>query len=351
MIQSVHLKDFEAHIDSKLELCKGINTIVGASDQGKSSVLRGINLVLRNKPNGNNFVNHDALNASVELVTDTHIATRIKGKQNKYILDGTELTAFGQDVPEDIKQAMEFKDLNIQYQMDSAFLLSSSSGEVAKVFNKVVDLEKLDVILSNAEKKKRKHKNDYAGLRETVSTITNSISKYDWITNAGKETTRLSNLDSSIQESKGKTKLLEDLIETLFVHDTYLKKADDVLQYTDKFALVQQRYTSLKENTIKVETLNMLLLKVNNFTSKVDTYTDILKSSKDVVKLEKLVNSIKSNKWIYDGVFDLLGDFESYTDNIADIIDTLLQKEKEYQELMPSTCPFCGSNMKEDKCK
>ena len=52
MIKSVELKNFQSHNQSRLEFCDGVNIIVGASDSGKSAILRGLFWVLYNNPNG-----------------------------------------------------------------------------------------------------------------------------------------------------------------------------------------------------------------------------------------------------------------------------------------------------------
>ena len=46
MLQKVILENFQAHEMSVIEFTEGINVICGASDQGKSSVIRAIRWAL-----------------------------------------------------------------------------------------------------------------------------------------------------------------------------------------------------------------------------------------------------------------------------------------------------------------
>ena len=40
-IKRLHLRNFQSHPDTEVELSPGINAFVGASDQGKTATIRG----------------------------------------------------------------------------------------------------------------------------------------------------------------------------------------------------------------------------------------------------------------------------------------------------------------------
>ena len=52
MIQSIRLQNFQSHKDSYLRFSNGINIISGQSNNGKTSLLRGLNWVITNRPQG-----------------------------------------------------------------------------------------------------------------------------------------------------------------------------------------------------------------------------------------------------------------------------------------------------------
>lgn len=49
MIKKIQLKNFESHEDSSVEFTDGLNLLIGQSNQGKSSIIRGLALVVANQ--------------------------------------------------------------------------------------------------------------------------------------------------------------------------------------------------------------------------------------------------------------------------------------------------------------
>jgi len=142
MFTELHLKDFQGHADSLIEFDKGVNAFIGETDQGKSSVIRGIRLVVENKPVGNSFIRNGAQETVVCLTTDDAKVIRQKSKtSHKYILNGVELKAFGQGVPDEVTSVMRIDpDINIQRQSSPYFLLHSSEAERGKLLDKFCNI-------------------------------------------------------------------------------------------------------------------------------------------------------------------------------------------------------------------
>ena len=57
MIKNLLLKNFQSHIDSKIEFDSGFNVICGSSDSGKSALLRALMWVIANRPSGDSIKN------------------------------------------------------------------------------------------------------------------------------------------------------------------------------------------------------------------------------------------------------------------------------------------------------
>jgi DNA repair ATPase RecN len=142
MFTELHLKDFQGHADSLIEFDKGVNAFIGETDQGKSSVIRGIRLVVENKPAGNSFIRNGTPETIVSLTTDDAKVVRQKSKtSHKYILNGVELKAFGQGVPDEVTAVMRIDpDINIQRQSSPYFLLHSSEAERGKLLDKFCNI-------------------------------------------------------------------------------------------------------------------------------------------------------------------------------------------------------------------
>ena len=155
MIKQITLQNFQSHKNTHIVFSDKVNCFTGATDSGKSAIIRAIKWVLTNRPSGNSFVNHDAFAEGkqiapcrVVLETDKHIVERYRSAtKNSYTVDGVELKAIGTDVPIEVVQALNMNDINVQFQMDKPFLLTESAGEVARILNRIVKLDDIDTTL------------------------------------------------------------------------------------------------------------------------------------------------------------------------------------------------------------
>ena len=168
MIKSITLKNIQAHKNSKLEFDKGINAIIGSSNNGKSSIIRALNWNRYNRPLGiDNLASHwivddkgnlkEEMSVTIENDFGTVVRKRTKN-ENQYIVNDKELNVVKSDVPVEVEQTLNLSETNIQNQQDSPFLLSETSGKVAEYFNRIVRLDIIDKVLSNTESKRRKTK-------------------------------------------------------------------------------------------------------------------------------------------------------------------------------------------------
>ena len=190
MIDLLRIKNFQSHQATELELCPGVNVIVGPSDNGKSSVLRALHWVVQNKPDGVGFVSHWNLTPKgyvkdetrVTVVSGDHAVTRIRHKDtNAYIVDGKTLEAFGKDVPEEVPAALHIDDVNIQRQLDPHFLLSDSAGEVARIFNRTIRLDDIDKLLSLVESKKRSTRGVLEQTEREIERDRGEVESLSWV--------------------------------------------------------------------------------------------------------------------------------------------------------------------------
>jgi len=165
LIQSVKLTHFQSHENTLINLHPGVNSIIGSSNSGKTSVLRGLLWVIYNRPSGQAFISHwnqtkkgvpiESTEVAVTLENDTIIRGRDKDFNGYRINDKKPLEAIRMDVPEIVSSLFNLGEVNIQKQMDAPFLLSESAGEVARFFNREIRLDLIDRILSAAERVRR----------------------------------------------------------------------------------------------------------------------------------------------------------------------------------------------------
>ena len=80
MIKEIDIVNFQSHKSTHLDLVPGVNVIVGASDSGKSAIIRALRWLIWNRPVGDAFISHWADGGFVNIVTDQmDVIQRAKG--------------------------------------------------------------------------------------------------------------------------------------------------------------------------------------------------------------------------------------------------------------------------------
>ena len=150
------VKNFQGHAKLRIDFDRGITSIVGQTDAGKSAALRALRWVCTNTPAGGGFIRHHTTGVTVRLdltadgVEHTIIRKRsADGTVNTYSLDGEEFRSFNRDVPEPIRLLLNTGPVCWQLQHDAPFWFGESASEVSRQLNAIVDLGIIDRTLTN----------------------------------------------------------------------------------------------------------------------------------------------------------------------------------------------------------
>lgn len=341
MIRKIEIKNIQSHKNSELELCNGINVIVGSSNNGKSAILRALNWAIKNRPLGTDILlSHWAINEKgnqndemyVKVTDDVgNTLTRRRTKEdNQYIVNGKELNVVKTDVPDEVNKFFRLSDTNIQYQQDSPFLLSSSSGEVAKYFNKTVKLDVIDKVLADVESVKRKIKSEKDIIESDVSALEEKLKEYDWLKG-------IDVLISKYKRVQDRSSTLSELCNSIENNIITLKKQKIYDLSTQKEIISQIEYAEkeLKENKeSSYFTFNDL--------SKIRA-SKIYDFSNQKAIIDKITDIIKGSRLKYDAE-NLKEDLEEIINCNKDIQDCYSDIEELWQE-MPDICPVCGKQL------
>ena len=248
MISKIRLENFQSHASTELELSPGINAIVGASDKGKSAIMRACEWVRLNRPVGDDFLSDWARNEKgkqtepcrVSIEIDGHSVVRVRTpKQNGYIVDGQVTEAIGTDVPPIASTALNLSDLNVQKQLDSPFLLSQSGGDVARFFNSLVHLEDIDKCMSAADSIRRKLNQSIALHVASIDENQKHLDSLQWVASARKQLDALREIHTTglgLQATKTALCALLDTRKSISIRITTGEVACDILRrYLPKF--------------------------------------------------------------------------------------------------------------------
>lgn len=313
MIKSIKIVNYQSHKESVLSLSKGINVIIGSSDDGKSAILRSLNWIKDNRPSGMSTVSYwdrgkdnkpqTEQSCEIDVAYDgidlsSTIIERLREKDfNGYKLNGEAFEAVGTDVPEQISSILNMTEVNLQKQFDSPFLISESAAEIARSFNKVIHLDIIDKVLSNTESMRRKISQDIIKTANTITELGMESQKYNWIESAKEKVVLLRR-----REERASKKL--DNIEGL---EKLVQKANEILSTLNKTANIDY------EGIIK-------RIKITRNHAEQAAY-----------KIE-IVNSIQL----------LYQKAKLYTQKMSSLNNEI----NVLQKSMPQTCPLCGGELK-----
>ena len=348
MFEKLIIKDFQSHKHTEIQFSPGVNTIIGTSDHGKSSVFRALNLICKNKPEGSHFVSHwlenekGKLKGNTEctLHVDGNVIERIKGKTNEYILNGESLKAFQRDVPEDIVNILNLDEANIQHQSDNFFLLNLPSTKVAEELNKIVNLEIIDESVNVVNQKLRESKNQYKTKQELIKSYKTKLENFDNLDICTQQAEQLTVLQHEIQYINSKINTLSMTIKELQNIENTISKYNQILQ-------IEEKVNTFNDSFSQITTLDDKAHKLTKLTHQITTTFRHLAKCRCLVMEQKKVDLLFNLK----NEIDDLEYVKQLKSTVTDINETnkkikhydakISLLDTEYQNLLPDICPIC----------
>ena len=264
-IKQIQIHNFQSYEDITIDIHEGINIFVGTSNHGKSAIIRALLWVITNRPRGMGFISYwslknEKIDTSVKVfLLDGNVVERKRTEDfNGYIVNKKELEAVGSDVPFEVQEIFGLAPYNIQQQFDSPFLLSSSSGEVARFFNQVIKIDDIDKMLKVVEQKKRKTKFDLSYKETSIKQYEDDIKNLEWV-NKIKDT--INNAEKQEIQIKNQRKKIMDIS---VLHNNYWLKKDrykeiDFIFLQNAFKSIQIVLQEYKEKERNVSILKNLI--------------------------------------------------------------------------------------------
>ncbi len=349
MLKSIHILNYESHKNSKLTFAPGLNVIIGSSDQGKSAILRAFNWVFFNKPVGDAFRSKWGGDTQVKVEMDEASVTRVKGKENKYILQKPNekpmvFKAFGANVPTEIQRVINISPINIQNQFDSHFLLPPiSPGEVARQINQFVNLEIIDKALLNINSKIRNLEQHSASIQIGINTLETDINMYSNLEKAEELLTKLEKIEARIDTINNNYYQLEKMIHTLEDINEKLKKYKNIGCKNRKLAALERRVFNITQIRQYIEKINYFIEKQKSFEK--SKIRDLLEQRETYLRsLLTLKDKIKEAQWKEQNANKIISSLVSVENKIKSNTTKINKKEREFEKLLPkgSQCPLCG---------
>lgn len=343
MINALRLKNFQSHEDTKIKFDPGVNVFTGSSDSGKSAILRAINLITNNKPGGSAYISKWSDSCEVQLFTDDHKIERKKTKsKNYYTLDGSEFHAIGSAVPSQICDIMNMNELNFSYQMSSPFMLSETSGEVARKLNKIVNLEKIDKAISHMNRKIRESSSKKEYLAEQLQKERDKLDGFTQLED-------LCKVVSELKEESGTCELLEKQSKTVLKiiqdSESIERTVDNLEKRTllyDDACKFESEYAGIRQHSTNCDSLRLLIGRIEETerneqlsSSRASLLPQMEQLCQERLNIESLDRDLVNFELAFNSAMKKEEEFKVLKDRLSSM-------EKEYKELFGEECPLCG---------
>jgi exonuclease SbcC len=365
LIQSIDIQNYQSHKKTILQLCNGVNSIIGSSNCGKTAILRALYWAIYNRPGGISYISHwnrdkndkPIKSTFVRVTNDSNVIERRKGKVkvndeskdfNGYIVNGKNLEAIGQDVPDEVSKSFNLDSVNIQRQMDAPFLLSESAGEVARFFNSTIRLDLIDRVLSKAESKRREANKEKIRLDNENIELSKEIETFNWLDDAEVLANRIEKIENRVED----------------ITDNHWKLTGSIISYNDSLAIISSQEVilsavpivnkivsvqeSLEQNTERYERLQNLSEQWLEQNTTIEGTADFSKALLLIEKIDNFRKEIYKKVQLKEKLEETIKDWNiKYTEK-----DLLATQILEYEKQLPKLCPICEKPLnKEDKCK
>ncbi|GIM47164.1 hypothetical protein DNHGIG_27130 [Collibacillus ludicampi] len=325
-IKKIIIENFQSHEYSELEFDNGLNVIIGASDQGKSSVIRALRWVLYNEPRGADFIRVGANHVRVTIyMNDGFIVTRERTpSKNRYIVtspDGDEqiYEGFGNSVPQEVITAHgvekimldegEEKMLHLGMQLDGPFLLSESGAVKAKAIGRLNGVHIIDAAHRDTSRDLARLQQDEKTYREQLHALQEELEQFQDLAYLENILFLVEEKQNRVQQLSTRLAKLKQLRDAMQENHRQLEIAERVLQQTEKLTDIVGLWECAVQVNERVKRLRFLREKLQSirrelaYCAKIEQETrELERASQKVTSLQQVLNKHRllqqmSGKW------------------------------------------------------
>lgn len=309
-ITDIYLTNFQSYEQGHFELSEKVNLITGASDSGKTALIRALSWVLFNDYTTDLLIRNGYNNVEVKIVFNNgnFILRGRKGNTNYYYIknnpDNEEIKKyenFGREIPSEIQDDFLFKKVNllnekynilIASQLENSFLLSETDSTKANAIGKLVNIDILDNASRNVSREIKSTKGELNFKKSFINEKEESLNKYDYLNEEKIKIDNLKVLYNNLAKNFEKLNILKTLSIKLSELNVRIKNG---YKYLDKYKgldICSETLQNTEDNISSFSKLNQLY----------EYYQQIIKGIKSSnVKLNNL----------------------RYTDLVSEIIDSI----------------------------
>jgi len=339
MIKKLQIRNFQTHRRLDISFSPLVNSIIGRNTAGKSTIIRAIKWVVRNKPAGDSIINWDADKTAVRLTIDENKITRTRSRSiNTYRLNKHKpYKAFRNEVPKDIKKIVNLSDINFQGQHEAPFWFCETAGEVSRQLNAIVNLEGIDNTLRNITSTLHKSRTTIEVVEERLNRITTQQDSLAYVETMDEDLRSIEHIQERRQEKAVELGCLRDILKLVSQHTSRRDNARG-LTTGSKNALhkgrVYLKLVTQAENLSKIVKLGELLMET------------ISRKPPSLGHLESLKKKQKTISNQQGTLEELIYRLKEYKEKKCQAKRNLERYKKELHGIVGKRCPLCGTEMK-----
>ena len=357
MIHSLSIKNIQSHKNSFLEFDPGVNVVIGGSDNGKSAIFNSLYWVMYNRPLGDEHKSWeslgwgDSMSAEVELQEGISIKLE-RDKQSIYTIDpnnGDEpltFKAFGQEPPTEVTQIFNLdRKINIQQQLEKGvpiFLISESPGDVAKHFNQVAGLYKIDTTIDTGKKEVNLANKNLKIVNTQIKDKIKELKSYKGLNELNELIIKAQELENQIKNDiELKDKLINNIKQIDEINANLKIKKEKLLL----FPLINQAlilYNSIKEQESWVENKQQLIKNIKRKQDKLKILNKKIELKPIVEKAFCIFKMGLEYTKKKDALKQKINAILTTKDKIKRLSTRKEETSVKFKDLMPSECPLCG---------
>lgn len=339
MLEWLILSRFQCHERETFDLAHPIVTFVGPSGSGKTAALRALRWAMFNQPRGDHFVTHDNTSCAAKLIFDNGrslIRKYSKSAGHAYKLDDQEFKAFGTEVPEAVRTALNVGPATYQRQFDAHWFLSKTAGEVSRELNTIVDLGVIDETMSAVAAELKKVTSEVELTKKRLEEAVAARDKLVWVPAYTTKVAELERKQKLSNNARLRASALRSLLKEAYraeeAYKTNLQAEEDLLWAV----------TVGKKALAAREKANGLLNLLNLYCSE---QVKAVRKIPDLRHLEALKlgeRTAREKAYLLKG---LISEYRRISITLSGIENRSQECKRRIEEETGGECPICGGPM------
>jgi exonuclease SbcC len=355
-INKLVIEGFQSHEYSELTFDRGLNVILGASDQGKSAVIRALRWVLFNEPRGADFIRTGSTLCRVRVALDngwTIVRERNQsGSRNRYLLidpQGRESVFEGfshQGVPEEVMRAhgmMRFvldegeqRILNIGQQLEGPFLLSESGTIRAKAIGRLAGVHILDRAQRGVQRDIHRLQGETKRIQEQKREIAEAMRSFDDLPQQKAILDRLLIIGGEIAGSNQKLSVLKRLKNRLEQVGEEIRQGSQRLVQLQVLSPIAEKLAETDRLLVEYNTLSRVYNRWLSNRQGIESSNTRLRQLDQLVDMDRIMDQVQQNRKKLERLTVLknqLDQVERTKLNVRDVLAKTEQLEQQEQRL------------------